>query len=297
MRVSGSFLALAFLVAAASWGPARVIAHVDIPQLTESSGLAASRMYPGVFWSHNDSGGGPYLFAFDRSGKNLGRWSVVGARNYDWEDVAIGPGPVEGRAYLYIGDLGDNNYARESVTIYRVPEPAIASPGRRTQKAEAFRFEYPDRPHDAEALLVHPRTGTVYIVTKARGRETDTKVFKAAPPLLSGEVTMLRHVTDLHLPGGSLLSLLIGRITGGAISPDGKRLMLCDYGSGWETVLAPGAENFDDIWKGNWTAVDLGARDQGEAVTYGPDGRTVFATSEGALPALWEAVRDGNIRY
>jgi len=35
------------------------------PRLIESSGVAVSHTYPGVLWTHNDSGDGPYLYATD----------------------------------------------------------------------------------------------------------------------------------------------------------------------------------------------------------------------------------------
>ena len=291
MRFCWSLLATIGLFAASPWRSGKVVAHIQAAGLTESSGLAASRSHPGVFWSHNDSASGPYLFAFDRTGRSLGRWTVAGARNYDWEDLSVGPGPKKGTSYLYIGDIGDNTYRRKSILVYRIPEPDPASPSRVTAVSEKFRFQYPDGPHDAEALLVHPRSGHLYIVTKARGHDVVTRVFKSSPPV-EGKIATLEQVTDLQLPGGSLLSLLMGRVTGGAISPDGRRVLLCDYSSGWEAVLPAGARNFDAVWQATWAQIDLGVRDQGEAVTYGPDGMSVFATSEGTAPSLVEAIRE-----
>ena len=95
---------------------------------------AAGSPLPGVilvfFWTHNDSGGGAWLYAFDRSGQSLGRWAVPGARANDWEDIAAGPGPKRGESYLYIGDIGDNNSRRPYVTVYRIPEPASLNQNR-----------------------------------------------------------------------------------------------------------------------------------------------------------------------
>src|SRR5947209_17594710 len=93
---------------AAEYGPPRTLAQVSIPGLTESSGIVASRTYPGVFWTHNDSGDRPRLYAITRDGKLAGRWLVPNAKAYDWEDIAAGPAPG-GRTWLYIGDIGDND--------------------------------------------------------------------------------------------------------------------------------------------------------------------------------------------
>jgi len=158
-------------------------------------------------------------------------------------------------------------------------------------RAETFRFRYPDGPHDAEALLIHPASGDLYIVTKARGNDTETLVFKAKAPQRSGTLTTLTEVTQLHIPGESPLMLLIGRVTGGDIAPDGRRLILCDYQRGWEYTLSAGATDFDKIWSTEPQPVDLGARKQGEGVCYRLDGQAVLSTSEGTPMLVFETRR------
>src|SRR5207248_3297632 len=88
--------------------PPRLLAKLADARITESSGLAASRTTPGVLWTHNDSGDGPYLFAIDRKGNTLARYRVPKADNVDWEDIAIATG-ADGKPILYIGDIGDNH--------------------------------------------------------------------------------------------------------------------------------------------------------------------------------------------
>lgn len=133
------------------------------PELAETSGLAASRRHPGVFWTHNDSGGEPVVYAVDASGALLGRVRVAGATLRDWEDMALAPCPAGAADCLYIGDIGDNAEARDHIVIYRVPEPSPAD----TVTARAARVEarYPGGAQDAEALFVTP-AGEVYVVTK-----------------------------------------------------------------------------------------------------------------------------------
>src|ERR687890_1007828 len=110
--------------AAASATPAQ-IATLEDRSIDESSGIVASRRNPGLFWTHNDSGDGPLVYAFDRAGRSRGAWRVEGAQARDWEDIAAGRGPEPGRAYLYAGDIGDNEERREFVTVYRFPEPEV----------------------------------------------------------------------------------------------------------------------------------------------------------------------------
>ena len=71
-----------------------------------------------------------------------------------------------------------------------------------------------------------------------------------------------------------------GLLTGGEISPDGSRIILCDYYNGYEIVLPKDAENFDEIWKDEASIIELGTREQGEAICYSVDGEAIYATSE-----------------
>ena len=250
------------------------LATLEEQAVRESSGLAASRRNPGVFWTHNDSGGGPLVYAFDRAGRSRGTWRVVGAQARDWEDIAVGPGPARGETYLYVGDIGDNERRREFVVVYRFPEPQAGGAGgaRATARAEAIRIRYPDGAHNAEALLVHPQTGDLYVVTKASEAAV---VYKLAAPFDAAATHTLARVAELRGPDffGAL-------VTGGDFSPDGRRVALCDYAQGYELSLPEGAKSFDEVWRQTPTAVSLGLRIQGEAVCYSPDGTSLLATSE-----------------
>ena len=266
------------------------LATLEERAVRESSGLAASRRNPGILWTHNDSGDGPFVYAFDRGGRSRGTFRVEGASAGDWEDVAAGPGPSAGQPYLYVGDIGDNEKRRESVVVYRFPEPevradsagAAGAPPRPTQPAEAIRLKYPDGAHNAEALLVHPSTGDLYVVTK--GAE-GAGVYKLAAPFDAASPHTLARVALLRGPDffGTL-------VTGGDVSPDGRRVALCDYAQGYELTLPEGAQGFDEVWKQKPTVVPLGLRMQGEAVCYRLDGAALFATSERAPTPLIEVV-------
>src|SRR5690242_16795554 len=49
------------------------------PKITESSGLAASHLHPGIYWTHNDSDDGPYIYAVDsRTGKTVATLTLKG---------------------------------------------------------------------------------------------------------------------------------------------------------------------------------------------------------------------------
>jgi hypothetical protein len=79
------------------YGPPTTIANLKNPGINESSGLAASRSNPGIYWTHNDSGDEPFVYAFDATGESRGVFRVTGAQARDWEDMAVGPGPGRGQ--------------------------------------------------------------------------------------------------------------------------------------------------------------------------------------------------------
>src|SRR5678815_6027173 len=59
------------------------LANLGNPAVKESSGIAASHFNTNILWTHNDSGGGPFVYAFDRQGKHRGVWRVTGAQAVD----------------------------------------------------------------------------------------------------------------------------------------------------------------------------------------------------------------------
>lgn len=261
--------------------------------VNESSGIVASRANPDLFWTHNDSGDGPTLYALDRKGRSRGRWRVSGAQAVDWEDIAAGPGPQPGVSYLYIGDIGDNDSERESITVYRVVEPdltneddsATGNNQHTTGPAEAIRLKYPDGKHDAEALLVHPSTGDLYIVAKTF--DATSGIYKLKAPYSGTAVNTLSSVGKIGSP-----SLIGGLFTGGDIAPDGRRLVLCDYLDAYEMRLPENsAGDFDNIWTQPLEIVELGPRRQGESVCYRLDGKAILATSERRPTPLIEVKR------
>lgn len=236
------------------------------PELRESSGVAASRAHAGVFWTHNDSGD-PLLYAVDASGRTLGRVRVTGAEVDDWEDVSRAPCSGGGDC-LYVADIGDNDAARPSVTVWRLPEPA---PGdARSAPATALRLRYPDGAHDAEALFV--ADGTLHVVTK--GESGPVALYRAPAGAGGGEATLqrVRALSDGKVKKPE-------RVTGADVSADGRWVALRTVG---EVALYPAAEMTGDGALSP-RRVDLKGLDeaQGEGVAFAPDGSLVLTSESG----------------
>jgi hypothetical protein len=236
---------------------------VEDAPVEESSGLAASRSRPGVYFTHDDAGGDPVLYAVDADGRYLGSHLVRGAENVDWEDVAAGPCPRDGEPCLYVADIGDNDAVRAEVTVYVVREPALDDPD--VPRLETWETSYPDGAQDAETLLVHPCTGDVRVVTK--GPDGTGSVY-ALPADRKGA---LRHVADLALDDDT-------SITGGSWDVDGDRLVLRTREQLFEWGTSP--DDPDAHWGTAPALVAAVDEVQGEGVAFAPGG-SIVTSDEG----------------
>jgi hypothetical protein len=248
-------------------------------ELTEISGMAASRLNPGVLWVANDGDSG-WLYAIRTSGKLAGALKLP-VRVLDVEEIALGVGPEAGVDYLYIGDIGDNDERRPEISLVRVPEPVLEGAGTvslRTEDCEQFRLVYPDGSHNAEAMFVDPATHKLYIVTKeARG----ARLYEIAiGKLRSGERNALMLVAELD----------VDYVSAAAISPDGSLVVLRREDRGWLWFWRPG-QSVADVLRGPPRPVPVRGRRQdknGEAITFRPDGACYYTLSEGKKQAIYE---------
>ncbi len=255
--------------------------------LNEISGLAVSRSQP-VFWVHNDSGDTARVFALFPSGAVIGEYLLSGATNVDWEDMAIGPGPIPGVDYLYLGDIGDNNNNRPEIQVYRVAEPAVPPGGFLTEPqllgdVQTIRLTYPDGPRDSETLMVDIN-GDIYVVSKRvtpRGR-----VYRAAYPQSTDAPSVLEFVAEI--PWGSTSGL--SGATGGDISPDGSAIIIRRSTSANPSATfwrRPPGTTIGAVLATAGCNLTLRSELQGEAAAFAPCGWTFFTVSEGAAPPLF----------
>ncbi|MDF6019567.1 WD40 repeat domain-containing protein [Streptomyces sp. JH34] len=228
---------------------------IEDPRITESSGLAASRIHPGVYWTHNDSDDGPYVYAVDsRTGKTVATITMEGVGEpRDVEAISLGP---DGN--LYVGDIGDNlDGSWDHVWIYRFPEPKRLADA--TVRATQFDVTYADGARNAEALMVHPVTGRVYIASK---NEDGGGLYEGPQKLTTGGNNVFRRVGEVPW------------VTDGAFSPDGGDLVLRSY-------FSTRGYTFENGRLGDDHAVSVPLQGQSESVTYTADGSAMMFGSEG----------------
>lgn len=247
------------------------------PEITESSGVASSSTSEDWLFTHQDSGDEGQFYAVGRDGALLATYRL-GVQARDWEDMARGP-DEQGRSSLWLGDIGDNSASRDQgLLVHRVPEPAVdpSTPGRTVDLPDpvSFRLVYADGPHDAEALLVHPRTGRLHVITKEVGRPAG--IYAAPQALDAGGPNALRRVGEVRRPGASGGGLVV---TSADIAPDGSRVALRTYGQLFEWPLE--GDDLAAAMSGRPTVTPLPATMQGEGLAYTRDGSAVLTTSEG----------------
>src|SRR5688572_25689633 len=171
---------------------------------------------------------------------------------------------------LYIADIGDNQESREHITIYEVPVPPAGTA--LTTRATAIHVRYPDGPHDAEALVLLPRsaqlklspTDTIgFIITK----EIPARVYRFAAAANASQTAPLALFRTLNENV---------RITGAAVSPNERWVALRSNRMLFVYTLD------DFVNNGEPVRIDLRSfnEPQGEGVTFGTDA-DLYLVSEG----------------
>jgi hypothetical protein len=259
-------------------------------KLKEASGMQASHARDGDFFLHNDEGK-PRIFAIDANGKNLGRISIVPAKNKDWEDLASIP--VEGGRWLVAGDIGDNKARRKYIKLYFIEEPRTGEKDRYDGQQELkhwLELTYPDGPRDCEAMAYDPVGKQLLLLSK---RDKPPRLYtvdiETALSKKQAELKYLGTISALRPPalidharfGGR--TDFISQPTGMDISTDGSEAVVLTYRSLYRFRREQG-EDWLSAMQRKPTEVIVPSAPQNEAVAYSVDGKSIFVTTE-KLPA------------
>jgi hypothetical protein len=239
--------------------------------LNEASGLVKSRLWPNVFWTHNDSGDEARIFPINRDGellkpgwmKNYVGIQIPDAVNVDWEAIT-----TDDSGNLIIADFGNNSNTRRDLALYLVKEPYPWE----TVTTRVYRriiFYYPEQKefpaaeknYDAEAIFWWD--GFVYFLTKHRS-DSSTRLYRINPSDEQVEVAAeLMEQFDIR-----------GRVTAADINTTGKKLVILTETSIWLFKKTSVSEKF---FKGTiyWLPIDI---PQAEAVSF--DGSTILILNE-----------------
>ncbi|NJP25599.1 hypothetical protein FLW53_15630 [Microbispora sp. SCL1-1] len=229
-------------------------------RIDQSSGLFASRVNPGVVWTFNDREGPLRLFAVGPDGRTRAVLTAGNVTAIDPEAMG-GMSAPDGTAYLYVGDTGGNATPRSEVVVYRLVEPTRLADA--SVKATGYRLTYPDGAHDAETLLVDPRTAELYVVTKS---PKGGAVYRAPAELSEtgpNPMTLVRTLPYVVSDG-------VMAASGHMILRSYNKARVWDAVNGNETML-----------------LNLPQQKQGEGVALTPDGKSLLISSEGVKSPVW----------
>jgi hypothetical protein len=247
-----------------------VAGEVKHPNLNEISGMVESRSKSGIFWVHNDSGDKSHLYLMNDKGNYLGLCKVKGASNRDWEDIAIGPGPVKGINYIYIGDIGDNKAVYDVKVIYRFPEPDISNMyfpiETSIKKVEKIFFRFPDENRDAETLMIDPLTRDIFVISK---REPEVRIYVARYPQSISDTLTLEFAGSLDF----------SQAVGGDISANGREILIKSYTSVYYWTRNEN-ESVEQALKKNPKRLPYKIEPQGESIAWKTDGTGYYTFSE-----------------
>ncbi len=264
-------------------------ARIEFEAIGESSGIAKSRRYPGVYWTHNDSGDRARIFAVDSAGALIRpEWAedyegleLHGAFNYDWEDLA-----TDDEGNLLIGACGNNGNARRDLAVYVVPEPnprAVTASHVLKRIPVAFpgqaKFPPQRRNFDCEAIFFSG--GRLHFLSKNRS-DSGTELYRLDPPSGGG----VYHAWHEAFAGDRVYTLALvgsrdvrgvdpevpGLVTAADCRPEGGALAVLCYRSVW--LFEPLRGGFFE-GRVSWLPIAAG---QCEAICF--DGERLVITNE-----------------
>jgi hypothetical protein len=284
-------LSLLALAACAPRPPAATLTTVAMlapAAIDESSGLAASRRTPDLLWTHNDSDGEAVLYALGTDGGLRGRVRITGVKNVDWEDLVAFE--LDGRAWLLVADVGDNDGRRRDCALYVIAEPAAAelSPESVVNVPVEWKIpvRFPDAPHDCEAVAVDVRERLVYLLRK---RIHPNALFTLPlAPREPGETPVARPVAlvkNIPQPNSEQRAFPVatgrwrGNPTGMDFSADGRRAVVLTYGDVLLYSRRPG-ESWAQAFARKPEILPPHGLEQSESLCFSADGRSVFVTEE-----------------
>ncbi|WP_210486771.1 hypothetical protein [Rufibacter aurantiacus] len=232
-----------------------------VPIINEASGIADSKTVPGHLWVQEDSGNPAQLYLLSHKGAVLKKIPLKGAKNRDWEDMAIFGDQI------YLADIGDNNKTAREYAFYSFKEPSASTDTIRN--ISVVKFKYPDGSHDAEAFLIDPKTRNILIITKT---DTLSRVYKLNYPFSSTAMNTAELVGNLPY----------SYVVSAALSGSGKEAIVKTYSALYH-YQQKGSEPLEEFLLKEFNTLPYTIEPQGEAVTFAAADSGYFTLSEKGL--------------
>lgn len=241
---------------------AGLLSNISDPAITENSGWAYSTTTADAVWLTNDEGENPQLrMVRPSTGAVIGSFGI----SYSMQDPeAVSSHP---NGSLWIFDIGDNDDDRHSCSVAVIADPGPGNHGVLTPIK--YPIKYDGFRKNAEAALIHPVTGEVFIITK--GHSSGRLMKFPDNPSTSGNVCT---DTNHQMPAG---------VSDACFTKDGRYALLR---VNWTSSILL----FETT---NWTHVAMiaaPAQFKGEAITMEPAGLSCLIGSEGSNSPIHRVV-------
>ncbi|HRE78452.1 MAG TPA: hypothetical protein PLL09_11590 [Flavobacterium sp.] len=235
---------------------------VSLPQnLSEVSGMVAT---DSIIWMIEDSGNKSKIYGIKYDGMVEHTIKLDDIPNIDWEDL------TRDNNNLYIGDFGNNDNDRKDLAIYKI------SPNNPSLPVEKINFNYPEQTHfpakkkeklyDCEAFFIYQNAFYLFTKNRSKGFDGTTLIYKI--PAIVGN-----HSAQLIGKFKTCANYNSCVITGAAISPDEKKIVLLGHKNIWLFEEF----NDDDFLSGKITELALNHYSQKEAVSFKDNDKLLIA--------------------
>lgn len=272
---SGSYVRHKYLI-----GQITVSGRLMDRAMSETSGIAASGIFKDMFYVHNDSGDESRFFMITSDGKLHHILKYDGNNPSDCEDIAVGPGPIKEKNYVYVGDIGDNGTDRDAITIYRFEEKQLwLKDSIINLTSQKLYLQYPDGQKDAETLMIDPVDKLFYIVTK---RKDTVRIYTSPLNHKANDTLTLTFRGKLFFEGTKPFKW----ITGGDISKAGDKILLKSYEKVYYWKRA-GKEHLWQTLQKKTQILTYQVEKMGEAIGFAADGKSYYTVSEGVYAPIY----------
>lgn len=248
--------------------------RIDNPARNEVSGIVKSRAYENTFWVHGDSGTPDHIYAINSEGEIISKdddyrgAKVKGAKNLDWEDIAIGENGT-----LILADIGNNCECRDDMKIFILEEPNPKADD--VEVLREYEVQYPQRSdwfgrlmrsnYNAEAVF--QMDGIIYVLTKQHRK---TSLFKLENPVEDGvnELKLVESTRTGHY------------VTASDISPDNSLVAILLYDQVMVFDFNP-----NGFLNSSYRTAHLDGGEQIESITFSGES-LIIAEEEGQLYSI-----------
>lgn len=253
--------------------------------ISEASGLAASRINEDIIWVINDSGNSASVYALNPKGERVGTLNIEGVSNNDWEDIASFE--YDGKPYILIADVGDNYAKRSKCFLHFIEEPDIKKVSNSlpliVKPSWSITYTYEDGPRDCESVAVDTVNKKILLLSK-----------RNIPPVLyelpltkqkNAVAKKLGKINPLPQRTQDIMEPLkySNQPTAMDISADGLIAVILTYSNAYYFTKKPSEER-SNIFTASAKEIIIPRMRQAESVCFSKDGSSIFITSE-QIPA------------